>query len=100
MTLPFAVKGNKSLLPKVFLAERSEAERGRRRAGCKPVLSHAWRKDRYAPRTGHLLTPIEGKAREGSPAVASGAWWMNHGLDLDENFRGDFQAAAFRLDRK
>jgi len=25
---------------------------------------------------------------------------MNHGLDLDIDFRGDFQAAAFRLDKK
>jgi alpha-galactosidase len=46
------------------------------------------------------LTPIEGKARVGTPAVASGAWWMNHGLDFDDGFRGDFQAMAFRLDRK
>ena len=38
-------------------------------------------------------------ARE-HPTGASGAWWMNHGLDFDETFRGDFQAAAFRLDRK
>jgi alpha-galactosidase len=48
----------------------------------------------------YALSPIEGKARAGTPAVASGAWWMNHGLDFDEGFRGDFQAAAFRLDRK
>jgi alpha-galactosidase len=52
------------------------------------------------PAAQYALTPIEGKARDGSPAVASGAWWMNHGLDFDEGFRGDFQAAAFRLDRK
>jgi alpha-galactosidase len=48
----------------------------------------------------YALTPVEGKARAGTPAVASGAWWMNHGLEMDENFRGDFQAAAFRLDKK
>jgi alpha-galactosidase len=48
----------------------------------------------------YVLTPIEGKAQKGSPEVASGAWWMNHGLDMDDDFRGDFQAAAFRLDRK
>jgi len=46
------------------------------------------------------LSPIEGKPLAGTPAAASGAWWMNHGLDMDINFRGDFQAAAFRLDRK
>jgi alpha-galactosidase len=29
---------------------------------------------------------------------ASGAWWMNHGIEVA--LRGDFQGAAFRLDRK
>ena len=48
----------------------------------------------------YKLTSIEGKARVGTPAVASGSWWMNHGLEMDEGFRGDFQAAAFRLDRE
>jgi alpha-galactosidase len=48
----------------------------------------------------YALSAIEGKARAGSPAVASGAWWMNHGLEMDADFRGDFQGAAFRLDRK
>jgi alpha-galactosidase len=48
----------------------------------------------------YAVSPIEGKLRGGSPAVASGAWWMNHGMEMDEEFRGDFQAAAFRLDRK
>jgi alpha-galactosidase len=52
------------------------------------------------PAAEYALSPIEGKASPGTPAVASGAWWMNHGLDFDEAFRGDFQAAAFRLDRK
>jgi alpha-galactosidase len=52
------------------------------------------------PAAEYALSPIEGKARAGTPAVASGAWWMNHGLEMDEGFRGDFQAAAFRLDRK
>jgi alpha-galactosidase len=46
----------------------------------------------------YKLTWIEGKARPGTPASASGAWWMRHGLRLD--LRGDFQAAAFRLDRQ
>jgi alpha-galactosidase len=48
----------------------------------------------------YRLTPIEGNAAAGTPAAASGAWWMNHGLDFGEDFRGDFQAAAFRLDKK
>jgi alpha-galactosidase len=52
------------------------------------------------PAAEYALTPVEGKALEGTPAVASGAWWMSHGLEMDENFRGDFQAAAFRLDKK
>jgi alpha-galactosidase len=48
----------------------------------------------------YALTAIEGKAKAGAPAVASGAWWMNHGLEMDADFRGDFLGAAFRLDRK
>jgi alpha-galactosidase len=48
----------------------------------------------------YALSPIEGKPRAGTPAQASGAWWMHHGLEMDAGFRGDFQAAAFRLDRK
>ena len=52
------------------------------------------------PAAQYALSAIEGKARAGTPAVASGAWWMNHGLDMDQEFRGDFQASAFRLDRK
>ena len=52
------------------------------------------------PAAQYALTSIEGKARKGTPDVASGAWWMNHGIDMDDSFRGDFKAAAFRLDRK
>ena len=52
------------------------------------------------PGAQYALTPIEGKVRVDTPTAASGAWWMNHGLDMDVDFRGDFQAAAFRLDRK
>jgi alpha-galactosidase len=48
----------------------------------------------------YKLTSIEGSARAGTPMIASGAWWMNHGLEMDEEFKGDFQAAAFRLDRQ
>jgi len=46
----------------------------------------------------YQLTFIEGKAHPGTPKSASGAWWMRHGIWLD--LRGDFQAAAFRLDRQ
>ena len=52
------------------------------------------------PKANYALTPIEGAAAKGTPAAASGAWWMNHGLEMSEGFRGDFQGAAFRLDRK
>jgi len=48
----------------------------------------------------YFLTPIEGKLATGTPAHASGAWWMNYGIGLDAGFRGDFQAAAFRLDKR
>jgi alpha-galactosidase len=52
------------------------------------------------PAAEYTLVPIEGRARTGTPKAASGAWWMNHGLEMGESFRGDFQAAAFRLDRR
>ncbi len=52
------------------------------------------------PKGNYALTSIEGAAAKGTPATASGAWWMNHGLEMSEDFKGDFQAAAFRLDRK
>ena len=50
------------------------------------------------PAAEYKLSWIEGKALPGTPETASGAWWMRHGLQLD--LRGDFQAAAFRLDRQ
>jgi alpha-galactosidase len=52
------------------------------------------------PAANYTLSSIEGKTRPGTPQTASGAWWMNHGLEMDMGFRGDFQAAAFRLDRR
>jgi alpha-galactosidase len=50
------------------------------------------------PGAEYQLTFIEGKGRAATPTSASGAWWMHHGMWLD--LRGDFQAAAFRLDRQ
>jgi alpha-galactosidase len=50
------------------------------------------------PKATYALGNIEGKAAEGTPAEASGAWWMNHGIEVA--LQGDFQGAAFRLDRK
>jgi alpha-galactosidase len=52
------------------------------------------------PAANYTLSSIEGKTWPGTPQTASGAWWMNHGLEMDMGFRGDFQAAAFRLDRR
>ncbi len=52
------------------------------------------------PTAEYTLSSIEGKPSAGTPARASGSWWMNHGLEMDQSFKGDFQAAAFRLDRK
>jgi len=40
---------------------------------------------------------IHGNAGIGTPAVASGAYWMHHGIDL--NLRGDLDAAAVVFDR-
>jgi alpha-galactosidase len=50
------------------------------------------------PETQYKLGFIEGKARPGTPEVASGDWWMHHGVWLD--LKGDYSAAAFRLDRE
>jgi alpha-galactosidase len=50
------------------------------------------------PDAEYKLSWIEGKARADTPASASGAWWMRHGIHLE--LRGDFQAVAFQLDRQ
>src|SRR5579863_5653245 len=50
------------------------------------------------PDAEYKLGWIEGKAQPDTPASASGAWWMRHGIQLE--LKGDFQAAAFRLDRQ
>jgi alpha-galactosidase len=52
------------------------------------------------PTAQYTLTKIEGEVLQGTPEVASGEYWMKHGFELSDRFRGDFQAAAFRLDRK
>jgi alpha-galactosidase len=44
----------------------------------------------------YRITALDGKLSAASPAVASGTFWMQHGVDVD--LRGDFQAAAFALD--
>ncbi|HLH37088.1 MAG TPA: alpha-galactosidase [Alloacidobacterium sp.] len=50
--------------------------------------------DRNAQYRVHWITE---KVGSHLPESASGAYWMDHGVDLD--LRGDFQATAFRLDR-
>ncbi len=52
------------------------------------------------PAAQYAIAPIEGQLGSASPKTASGAYWMSHGMEMGEGFRGDFQAAAFRLDRK
>src|SRR5665213_2172076 len=45
----------------------------------------------------YRLTALDGKLAGDTPDSASGAYWMNRGLDVQ--LRGDFQAAAFTLER-
>ncbi len=53
------------------------------------------------PKADYALSADRGRGAKGiRPTTASGAWWMNHGLEMDKDFKGDFQAAAFRLDKK
>jgi alpha-galactosidase len=50
------------------------------------------------PAANYAISSIEGTGSPETPRQASGAWWMNHGIDLP--LKGDFQGAAFRLDKK
>ena len=45
----------------------------------------------------YRLAALAGKLAPDTPSSASGAYWMHHGVDAD--LRGDFQAAAFTLER-
>jgi alpha-galactosidase len=45
----------------------------------------------------YRVRSVSGKLRAGEPEQASGAYWMGHGLDAA--LRGDFDAAAFVLER-
>ena len=47
-------------------------------------------------KTTYKVTPIAGTLRKDTPASATGAYWMAHGVDVE--LRGDLQAAAFRFD--
>jgi alpha-galactosidase len=46
----------------------------------------------------YRIASLDGKLSPDSPTVASGSFWMEHGVDVD--LRGDFQAAAFTLEQK
>ena len=46
----------------------------------------------------YQVSTIDGKLAEDTPASASGAYWMSRGVDV--LLRGDFQAAAFTLEKR
>ena len=46
----------------------------------------------------YSVKPFAGRFAEDTPMQASGAYWMQHGVDVE--LRGDFQAAAFTLTRQ
>jgi alpha-galactosidase len=46
----------------------------------------------------YSVKPFAGRLAEDTPAQASGAYWMQHGIDVE--LRGDFHAAAFTLTRQ
>ncbi len=48
------------------------------------------------PAKQYRITPIYGTLKKDTPETASGAYWMNHGLDPD--LTGDFKAAAFKFE--
>jgi alpha-galactosidase len=82
-----SVAGDKSQAVVFAFANASEEQRGF------PLLELQG----LDPQAEYKLGWIEGQALPGTPQSASGDWWMHHGVHLD--LRGDFQAAAFRLDR-
>ena len=48
------------------------------------------------PKMEYRVSAISGAVAKDTPTVASGSYWMSHGVDVE--LRGDFQAAAFRFD--
>ncbi len=48
------------------------------------------------PKLNYRVSSISGAIAKNTPAIASGSYWMSHGVDVE--LRGDFQAAAFRFD--
>ncbi len=49
------------------------------------------------PNAKYQVTSMDARLADGTPATASGAYWMQLGIDVI--LRGDFQAAAFTLER-
>lgn len=45
----------------------------------------------------YRISTLDGKLAADTPASASGAYWMQHGVDAE--LRGDFKAAAFTLEK-
>ena len=45
----------------------------------------------------YRISAFDGKLAKDTPSSASGAYWMHRGVDIE--LRGDFQAAAFTLER-
>jgi alpha-galactosidase len=48
------------------------------------------------PDTMYRIAALDGKLSANTPEVASGSFWMQHGVDVE--LRGDFQASAFTLE--
>lgn len=46
----------------------------------------------------YRVVSVSGSLMKGTPLIASGSYWMHHGVDVE--LRGDFQAAAFRFERE
>ncbi len=50
-----------------------------------------------APNAKYQLIALDGRVAGDTPKQASGAYWMDRGIDVD--LQGDFRAMAFRLER-
>ena len=50
------------------------------------------------PDVTYRVTAMDGRLADGTPAEASGVYWMQHGIDVE--LMGDFQAAAFTFERE
>jgi alpha-galactosidase len=48
------------------------------------------------PTTQYRVTPISGAFAKETPEVASGSYWMRHGLEV--SLKGDMQASAFKFE--